>query len=80
VLVEKAMGFLEAQIAIELARLLGDFVDRHKLGVVNGEGGMMKLAPGLIRIPDVSFVSWGQFLGGKIPRTPIPSIHPNLAV
>jgi Uma2 family endonuclease len=80
ILVEKATGFLEGQIAIELARLLADFVDRQNLGVVNGEGGMMKLAPGLVRIPDISFISWSQFPGAKIPRTPIPSIYPDLAV
>ena len=57
VLVEKVMGYWESVLAIELGRLLGNFVNRHKLGSVAGEAGMLRLSPGLVRIPDLSFVS-----------------------
>jgi Uma2 family endonuclease len=80
ILVEKPMGYEESLIAAELIRLLGNFVDRHKLGVVAGEGGMLKLAKGLVRIPDVSFISTDRLPGGKPPRQPIPRLAPNLAV
>ncbi|HQU41587.1 MAG TPA: Uma2 family endonuclease, partial [Pirellulales bacterium] len=54
VLVEKTVGFYESVIAVAIARRLGDFVEAHNLGVVSGEGGMMRLFPGMVRIPDVA--------------------------
>ncbi len=41
---------------------------------------MMRLAPGLVRIPDVSFVSRDQFPSGRPGTEPVPSLIPNLAV
>src|SRR5271155_3768419 len=52
VLVEKVMGYWESALAIELAGLLRDFLKRKKLGPLAGEGGMLRLSPGLVRIPD----------------------------
>ena len=54
VLVEKVMGYWESVLAIELARLLGNFVERRKLGTLAGEAGMLRLSPSLVRIPDQS--------------------------
>jgi Uma2 family endonuclease len=80
VLVEKIMGLRESILAAELIRLLGNFVRAHRLGVVAGEAGMMRLAEGLVRIPDVSFISAARLPGGKIPREPVPRLAPDLAV
>jgi Uma2 family endonuclease len=80
ILVEKPMGYEESVIAIEIARRLGNYVAKHKLGLVAGEGGMLKLARGLVRIPDVSFVSTARLPGGKAPRQAIPRLAPNLAI
>ncbi|MFO0806538.1 MAG: Uma2 family endonuclease [Gemmataceae bacterium] len=80
VLVEKAMGFREGYVAAMIIAILQHFVGPRKLGVVNGADGMMRLAPGLVRIPDVSFCKWEQFPNHKVPPTPIPDIHPDLAV
>jgi hypothetical protein len=80
ILVEKPTGYEESVIAIEIARRLGNFVAKHKLGLVAGEGGMLKLARGLVRIPDVSFVATARLPGGKVPRQPIPRLAPNLAI
>jgi Uma2 family endonuclease len=80
ILVEKAMGYEESLIAVELIRFLATFVAERKLGFVTGEGGMMKLAKGLVCIPDVAFVSTRRLPGGKPPRRPIPRLAPNLAV
>ena len=55
ILSEKDKGFQEGFLAAVLVRLIGNFVDAHNLGAVNGADGMMRLAPGLVRIPDVSF-------------------------
>jgi hypothetical protein len=57
VLVEKVKGYWEPVLAIELARLLGNFVARRKMGTLAGEAGMLRLSPGLVRIPDLSFIS-----------------------
>jgi Uma2 family endonuclease len=80
VLVEKTMGFFESWLAAALIILLGDFATRNRLGIVTGADGTIRLAAGLVRIPDVSFVSWDRLPGGKIPREPIPDLAPDLAV
>jgi Uma2 family endonuclease len=79
-LVEKVMGYLEAIVAVELIKLLGVHVDRHDLGIVAGSDGMLRLAAGLVRLPDVSFVSWSRLPGRRVPRQPIPELAPDLAV
>jgi Uma2 family endonuclease len=80
VLVEKVMGYFEGNFACVLIQILKNFLDQHRLGVANGPDGMMRLAPGLIRIPDVSFVSRDQFPDGKPGREPVPLLSPTLAV
>src|SRR5262245_45327593 len=60
VLVEKVMGFYESYLAMRLGRFLLAFVEQHDLSIVAGAAGMLHLAPGLVRIPDVSFVSWAR--------------------
>jgi Uma2 family endonuclease len=80
VLVEKAMGFYESYLAMRLGRFLLAFVEQHDLGIVAGEAGMLRLAPGLVRIPDVSFVAWDRLPDRRIPREPIPDLAPDLVV
>lgn len=79
-LVEKPMGLIESVVACTLIRLLGDFVYPKRLGVVSGEAGMMRLSRGLVRIPDVAFISFDRMPGRKLPNEPIPSLAPDLAV
>ena len=80
ILLEKAMGFKESLLAMRIGRLLGNFLAINDLGVVAGEGGMMELSPGLVRIPDVSFISWDRFPNRAIPEDPLPRLVPNLAI
>ncbi len=80
VLVEKAMGFRESCLAVALISFLNGFVRARNMGLVAGEAGMMRLASGLVRIPDVSFVSWDRIPGRRVPKEPIPKLGPNLAV
>ena len=40
----------------------------------------MRIAPGLVRIPDFSFISWDRLPGRERPRDPIPDLAPDLAV
>ena len=80
ILVEKTMGAPESMLAIEIAALLINFVKPRKLGVVLGEAGLLRLAPGLIRIPDVAFLSKAKFPRGQIPREAAWTLAPDLAV
>lgn len=80
VLVEKTVGYWESCLAAELVRLLGNFANPRKLGIVSGEGGMMRLFPGLVRIPDAAFAGREKFPDLRVPREPIPDLVPDLAV
>ena len=80
VLVEKTVGYYESHLAVQLIYFLAGFVRRHRLGVVAGEAGMMRLSAGLVRIPDVSFISWERLPGRRVPRQPIADLAPDLAV
>src|SRR5947208_2190415 len=76
VLVEKTMGVQESYVSVLLAGLLGQFAVRNGLGFVLGPDGMARLAPGLVRIPDVSFISWEQLPDRKVPRLPMLGFAP----
>jgi Uma2 family endonuclease len=80
VLVEKAMGYNESALTAWLIYLLIGFVEEHDLGIVAGPDGTLRLMPGLVRIPDISFVSWGRLPGQTLPRTPIPDLVPDLTI
>jgi len=80
VLVEKAMGFYESRLAAALIEILGNYVSKNQLGIVLAPDGMMRLAPGLVRMPDVSFLSWDHFPDRQPPAEPIPDLAPDLAV
>jgi Uma2 family endonuclease len=79
-LVEKPMGYDESGIAVTIIILMGSFVRRHKLGLVTGEAGTIRLIRGLVRIPDVAFVSWDRLPGRKRPKVPIPTLAPDIVV
>jgi Uma2 family endonuclease len=80
VLVEKPVGYEESYLAGLILTAINVFVSPGKLGIVTGEAGMLRLFPGLVRGPDVAFVSLDRLPGGKIPTDPIPSLVPDLAV
>src|SRR6516225_7571381 len=65
---------------MRLGYLINSYLDKHDLGICVGADGMMRIAPGLVRIPDVSFISWGRLPGRESPREPIPDLVPDLAV
>jgi len=79
-LVEKAMGFEEARLAMRLGRLIDTYVDQNDLGVCVGADGMMRIAPGLVRIPGLSFIAWNRLPDRESPQEPIPDLAPDLAV
>jgi Uma2 family endonuclease len=79
-LVEKVMGYGEGGLAADLIRLLGKFLDQHDLGDLAGADATLRLMPRLVRIPDVSFVSWEKLPGRQRPQEAIPDLVPDLAV
>jgi len=79
-LVEKAMGFRESMIAIAVATMMGTFTSSRNLGLVTGSDGTLSISTGLVRIPDVTYISWARLPGGKIPSEPVPDVVPDLAV
>jgi Uma2 family endonuclease len=80
VLVEKAMGAKESLIAVVIISLMEAFVEEHDLGVVLGADGMLRLWPGRVREPNVSFISWDRLPGNEMPEEPIPDLAPDLAI
>jgi Uma2 family endonuclease len=80
VLVEKARGTKEAILASLLGHFLWEFVRPRQLGVVLGADGMLRLFPGRVRIPDVSFISADRLPAGEFPTDAIAELSPNLAV
>jgi Uma2 family endonuclease len=80
VLVEKPMGMRESLLAGVLIELLRDFVVPRNLGLVTAPDGMLRLSRGLVRIPDVSFISWDRIPGRRVPTVPIPALAPDLAI
>jgi Uma2 family endonuclease len=79
-LVEKPMGFLESCLAGDIHWLLKTFVNEHDLGILSVPDGPLRLMQGLVRMPDVAFISWKQLPNRKYPSEPIASLFPELAV
>jgi Uma2 family endonuclease len=80
VLVEKAVGARESLLAGVLVQLIWNHAEAHDLGIVLGADGALRLFPGLVRIPDASFVAWERLPGRKLPDDPIPELVPDLAI
>jgi Uma2 family endonuclease len=80
VLVEKVMGLPESNLAGWLIHLLYQYLAEHDMGTLAGEAGPFRLMPRLVRMPDVSFISWDQLPNKEIPQEPVPDLYPDLAV
>jgi len=80
VLVEKPMSSFESLLAMILIRLLGNYLDSRDLGVLLGEAGQLRILPTKMRVPDVAFISWDRFPGGKLPQDRVYRVAPDLAV
>lgn len=80
VLVEKTVGSYESQLAVLIGYFLHVYLETHPLGVVLGADGPLRILPNQVRIPDVSFIRWERFPGGRLPTTSVFAIAPDLAV
>jgi len=79
-LVEKAMGVRESLLAFHLGGLLMPLVRGQNLGIITGPDGSYEVLLGLVRLPDVAFVSWDRLPGRRVPDEPVPNVVPDLAV
>jgi Uma2 family endonuclease len=79
VLVEKPMGADESALAARLGGLLFPFVEDHDAGELVGADGPFRLMPGLVRLPDLSFLSRERLPGG-LPLGRVATVVPDLAV
>lgn len=81
VLVEKAaMGTKEGLLGGWLLYVLWDHLVGRNLGIALGGDAMLRLFPGMVRVPDVSFISVERLPGGELPDEAIASLSPDLAV
>ena len=74
------MGYTESSLAMWLAHLLQQFLDRNDLGNLAGPDGTLRLMPLLVRMPDISFVRWEKLPGRELPSEPMPDLVPDLAI
>jgi Uma2 family endonuclease len=80
VLVEKAVGTKESLLAGLIFSLLLNYLREHKLGIPLCPDGALEIMPALVRIPDVSFISWKRLPTRKLPKKPIADLVPDLAI
>ena len=79
-LVEKAMGYREGVLGLWIGTLLNNFVFPRQLGVVGGADSIMRLKPGLNRLPDVHFKAWSRLPTPDAHDRPVGAFGPDLAV
>ncbi len=79
-LIEKVMGSYESLIAVNLITELSLYLRQHRIGIVLGADGMLKLRVKLIRVPDVSFISREHLKQGNFPRHGVAAVAPTIAV
>jgi Uma2 family endonuclease len=77
VLVEKPMGYHESRAAAWLIHFITNYLVRHDVGEITGPDATIGLLPGLVRMPDVAFVTWARHPSTK---SPIPRLVPDLTV
>jgi Uma2 family endonuclease len=80
ILVEKGMGWYKSIVAALLVTRINNFLATSDLGKVLGADGPLKILPGMVKIPDVTFISWNRWPKTPPPRRPVPAIVPDLAV
>jgi Uma2 family endonuclease len=80
VLLEKTMGTKEGLLAGLLLTYINFFLEKHDLGLALPGDAFLRLAPGLVRAPDVSVLLWESMPQGELPDEAIAPLIPDLAV
>jgi Uma2 family endonuclease len=79
ILVEKVTGTPESFVAGELFFHLRSFLGKEDLGFALPPDGVLRIMPDMVRIPDVSFVSWDRCPTRRVPSQPVAGLVPDLA-
>ena len=80
ILVEKTVGIEESWLALRLAGLINLLRRASEPGIRHRGRRHVSPRHGLVRIPDVAFVSWDRIPSGEFPEEPIPDLVPDLVV
>ena len=82
VLLEKAVGWIESEIAMRLGERVGRWDPERRRGRRTGADGFTELRPDCIRGPDYSFYLHHRFPGGRLPAgsRKIPELTPDFCV
>jgi Uma2 family endonuclease len=78
-LVEKARGTRESLLAGLIVHRLWGYLEQNDLGQVLGAGGMLRLTPGVVRVPDLSFIAWENWQAEE-ENDRVADLVPDLAV
>jgi Uma2 family endonuclease len=79
-LVEKPMGAEESNVAWMIGSFIFAYLRQNNLGTCLGPDGFLRISAGLVRAPDLSFISWAKLPRRKLPKKKIPDLIPDLAI
>ena len=79
ILLRKGMGTEEDIIGSYLCHLLWQYVEDNDLGVIGSSQAMLRLAPGLVRMPDACFTPW-ELRDQATPGAVFQDVLPTLVV
>lgn len=80
VLVEKPVGTRESLLGLFIGHAVLSHVEPDDLGVVLGADGFIRVGPGQLRAPDVTFIPWSSFPDEELPEEAYWSVAPGLVV
>ena len=79
-LVRKTMGKREGNFALTLGAILWLWNKRVNAGELSGADGPYRIAPGLVRLPDISFTAWSSLPNPTAHLQAVAEYSPDLAV
>ena len=77
-IVLKPPGTIQSVLSGALSTAIMNHAEAHDLGVGLAASAMYRLKPGLVRIPDFSFLTWSRLPGGQLPHVEIADLVPDL--
>lgn len=80
VLVEKSRSFRESFLSCVVIEAIRTFLRQTPLGTVMGEGTVLRLGNGIVRIPDITYFSREKLPNRLLRSAPLPFTVPDLAV
>ncbi len=79
-LVRKSAGMMKGLLEVTVGGLVFNFIHPDRLGCATLASGPYRVAPGVVRRPDVAFVRWGKVLNGGRTIPDIVDAAPDLVI